>query len=254
MEQKNTERFSHTAEHYAQHRPSYPKKLINYLTEKGVIYNNSIIADIGSGTGLFTQLLLETGASVVAVEPNNEMRIVAEHNLKKYCNFESVNATAEKTTLEDNSVDLITAATAFHWFDYEACKKEFKRILKPHGSVLLVWNLRLAELSPVTQGYETILKKNCPEYKGIPSQQITEQKFLDFFGTSVVDIIKLDNHQQFDLNGLIGRLRSTSYALTPEQAGYDAMIDDITALFQQYAENGLVTFPYLTKAYHGKLN
>lgn len=250
---KNTERFTHAVvEHYTKSRPSYPKELINYLMEKGVINNNSIIADIGSGTGLFTQLLLETGATVFAVEPSQAMRTAAEHDLKKYPHFTSVNTTAENTTLQDKSVDMVSAATAFHWFDYDACKKEFKRILKPSGSVLLLWNLRLPELSPITQGYEIILRKYCPQYKGIPPQQITEQKLVGFFDDAV-DIIKLDNHQQFDLNGLIARLRSTAYALTPEQNGYDAMMNDITTLFHQYSENGLVTFPHLMKAYLGKL-
>ncbi len=252
-QEKNTERFTRTVSHYAQYRPTYPKTLIEFFLNKHVINNQSIIADIGSGTGIFAELLLTTGATVYGIEPNQAMQQCAESKLSNNANFISVNGTAEKTTMLNSSVDAISVATAFHWFDQQACKKEFKRILKPDGWVMLLWNLRLTELSPLSKDYEDILQKHCPQYKGIPSQQIAEQDLLAFFAENSVEILEFANQQQLDKDGLIGRLRSTSYALTPEQVGYAAMIEDIESSFKKHAVNNKVTFTYKTKLYLGKL-
>ncbi len=159
--EKNTERFTRTVSHYAQYRPKYPQDMCEFLLNKHVINNQSIIADIGSGTGIFAELLLTTGATVYGIEPNLAMQQCAESNLSNNANFISVNGTAENTTMPNASVDAISVATAFHWFDQQACKKEFKRILKPDGWVMLLWNLRLTELSPLLIYYNMVIYTDC---------------------------------------------------------------------------------------------
>lgn len=151
-------------------------------------------------------------------------------------------------------MDAVSAATAFHWFDRLACAQEFKRILKPDGWVMLIWNLRWLEISPILQGCEEILKKHCPKCQGIPSKMITEEEIKNFFSaTQKVEIHYFSYEQQFDLEGFIGRLRSTSYALIPDQPDFNNMISDAVELFNRYQANGQVLFPYRTKLYLGQL-
>lgn len=250
--EENIHRFNHVSDFYRRYRPSYPDALFDFLLKKGIIGDQKKVADVGSGTGLFTKCLLQRGTVVYALEPNQAMRAVAEQDLGHYPSFTSINGTAEQTGLPTHSMDAVSAATAFHWFDLEACAREFRRILKPEGWVMLIWNLRWPEFSPILQGYEEILQKHCPKYQGIPSKMIAEEKIKDFFGTAQqVEIQYFPYEQQFDLEGLIGRLRSTSYALTADQLGYENMIADVIELFNKYQINNQITFPYRTKLYLG---
>lgn len=143
-----TQRFSSRVENYSRYRPSYPRQVLELLFEECGLTAASIIADIGSGTGIMTRLFLENGNQVFAVEPNREMRQEAEWNLASYSHFVSVDATAEATTLRAGSVDFVVAAQAFHWFDREKVRPEFVRILKPEGWVVLVWNDRRPDSTP----------------------------------------------------------------------------------------------------------
>ena len=134
---KTTENFTDKADIYAKYRPSYPNEYIEYLLSANELNENQIAADIGSGTGIFSRQLLESGLHVIGVEPNDDMRNMAEQSLKRYPRFQSIKATAEHTTLKENSVDLVTVAQAFHWFDKEAFKIECQRILKQKQMLLL---------------------------------------------------------------------------------------------------------------------
>jgi len=134
--------FGNRVENYVKFRPSYPTDAVDCIIQQTGVNDQSVIADLGSGTGKFTRLLLEHGLSVLAVEPNDNMREASEKELSEFAGFCSVSASAENTMLADNSVDLITVAQAFHWFDQDACKSEWLRILRPNGYVALVWNRR----------------------------------------------------------------------------------------------------------------
>ena len=135
-----TQRFTSRVDNYRKYRPGYPPEIIPYLVENAWLTPQSVIADIGAGTGLLTQLFLEHGNQVYAVEPNQAMRAAADELLVGYAHYHSVDASAENTSLPDYSVDMITAAQAFHWFDHEKTKLEFQRVLKPGGMVVLIWN------------------------------------------------------------------------------------------------------------------
>jgi ubiquinone/menaquinone biosynthesis C-methylase UbiE len=129
----STKRFSNRVENYVKYRPHYPQEIINFLSEEIGLNSEKTIADIGSGTGISAELFLENGNKVYGIEPNKEMREAAEIYLEKYKYFISVNGTAEDTLLENDSMDIVLAGQAFHWFDVEKAKKEFKRILKGRG-------------------------------------------------------------------------------------------------------------------------
>ncbi len=136
MDSSNT--FSGRANNYTFGRPDYPVKLIEALYSDYGVSTNSIIADIGSGTGKFSRQLLDKGSTVICVEPNDDMRLTAEKELSSYSNFRSVKGTYNATSLKNESVDFITSAQAFHWFDELVFKEECNRILRSMGKVALV--------------------------------------------------------------------------------------------------------------------
>ncbi|MCK5045444.1 MAG: class I SAM-dependent methyltransferase [Candidatus Heimdallarchaeota archaeon] len=252
MSMDPTGRFSDRVENYIRYRPTYPKDLIAELKKAQLLSEDSVIADIGSGTGIFTKLLLKAGSTVYAVEPNEEMRVAAEKILGWYPNFISVNGQAEATTLGRRSVDLIAAAQAFHWFNTEETKWEFKRILKPTGSLVLVYNSRQIERTPFMKGYDELLKKYCPEYEGIAQQYINLRQAKDFFGTDDVNHFVCNNYQIFNFEGLKGRLLSSSYTPKEDQVGFDLLLEGLEALYKKHQENDQVQFTYDTEMFYGK--
>src|SRR5581483_4013685 len=136
------QRFSSRVNDYVLYRPGYPAQILELLKTECGLTGDSEIADIASGTGIFTRMLLENGNRVFGVEPNDDMRKAGESFLASYRNFTSVAGTAEATTLADHSVDFVTAAQAAHWFHRERARKEFVRILRPGGWTVLIWNER----------------------------------------------------------------------------------------------------------------
>ena len=148
-----TQRFSNRVENYRRYRPGYPPAILDLLAAKCGLSQTSVAADVGSGTGILTKLLLKSGGRIFGVEPNPEMRAAGERDLNHHLNFTSVAGTAEATTLPDHSVDLITAGQAFHWFDRDKTRAEFLRILRPGGWVVLIWNDRNISDRPFFRAY-----------------------------------------------------------------------------------------------------
>jgi SAM-dependent methyltransferase len=250
---KNIERFSNRVKNYVKYRPGYPKEFIDYLFTNMGFSKNSIVADIGSGTGKLTALLLDRGCHVAGVEPNKEMRKAAEKLLEGYLRFVSMDGTAETTGIESNSADYIICAQAFHWFDKDACKKEFVRILKPGGKVILVWNYRKVQESGFAAGYEDLVKTYANDYNEVNHKLITDAEFKMFFKNGVFSKFTFNNEQQFDFEGLKGRLLSSSYAPMPGEQNYETMIMELKKLFDKYEVHGKVSFEYETQGFLGEV-
>jgi ubiquinone/menaquinone biosynthesis C-methylase UbiE len=250
--QDPTRRFSSRVDNYVRFRPGYPKEIIALLVTECRLTPDSIIADIGSGTGKLTELFLENGNAVFGIEPNREMREAGERLLKQFPKFTSVASTAEDTTLLDVSVDFITAGQAFHWFDRERCRKEFARILKPGGWTALVWNDRKTETTPFLIAYENLLKTYATDYSKVDHKQIDDAVVQDFFGCRPAKKM-IPSSQEFDFEGLKGRLLSSSYAPEAGQPGHTEMLHDLEKLFNAHQKNGRVQFIYDTVVYYGKL-
>ena len=159
-----TKRFSNRVNNYARYRPSYPEEVVHFLQETIGLQKEWTIADLGSGTGIFSELLLRNGYKVWGVEPNNEMRDEAEKTLAGYKKFTSISGRAEQTFLTGNSIDLITVAQAFHWMNRAAAKEEFLRILKPKGFIVMLWNIRLTN-TPFLKVFEDLKIKFGTDYK-----------------------------------------------------------------------------------------
>ena len=158
------EKFTSKVSDYVKYRPKYPSEFINYLVnELGV--SRSVIADIGAGTGILTKLLAAKVKKIYAVEPNLNMRSACEGYCSEFENFVAVDGSAENTSLFDKSIDFITVAQAFHWFDRTKTKIEFQRILKTKGKVILVWNSRVAENEFIKENNE-LCRHICLEFNG----------------------------------------------------------------------------------------
>jgi SAM-dependent methyltransferase len=242
-----TRRFSARAGHYARYRPSYPASLIDFLvTELGLVAG-SVVADIGSGTGILSRLLLERSLPVMAVEPNREMREEAEKSLSPgFPNFHSVNGTAEATTLADASVDAVLAAQAFHWFDHQKAIREFGRIARPGATLALIWNVR-RNASAFMAEYERIVRQFGPEV------EFQFEKLGELFGPALRQH-SFDNAQELDWEGLRGRLLSASYMPMEGSADFEPMMVALREAFDRHQKAGRVRLDYDTRAYFARLS
>jgi SAM-dependent methyltransferase len=249
----STERFSDRVAAYMKYRPGYPDRLVSTMLRKAGLDSNTVVTDLGSGTGIFTRLLLEHKCKVFAVEPNANMRHAAEALLSEFQHFTSIDATAEHTGLADKSIDLVTAAQAFHWFNNEATKAEFERILKPGGKLALIWNKRNIS-QPFQQAYHAILNEYAPEYGKVNHMNLIEDDIADFFADGGMEVMHFENSQQLDFTGLIGRLKSASYCPAECSPQYIPLVTELVALFDQYAVNGRIDFAYDTQLYLGTID
>ena len=239
---------------YSKYRPAYPEKLIDYLYTNAGLCEKSDVADIGSGTGIFTEQLLRRGSNVFAVEPSVDMRKKAEERLRSFRGFTSVNGTGENTGLPDGCADFVTAAQSFHWLDRVGFKNECRRILRCGGKVILIWNFR-DESSEIVKENEKICKKYCPEFIGFSGglgKRLNGNGFCGFF-EGEYDRITIENPIDFDETGFIGRNISSSFAPRPKDAKYSGYVSELTELFRRYSRNGVLEMPNLTCAYIGSV-
>ncbi|MBA3961887.1 MAG: class I SAM-dependent methyltransferase [Chthoniobacterales bacterium] len=248
----STERFSDRVEDYVSYRPHYPSAVLDYLQVECQLEPSAVIADIGSGTGILSELFLENGNPVYAVEPNQPMRAAAERLLGHHVCFHSVHGAAEATTLPSASVDFVTAGQAFHWFDRAKARVEFARILHSLGWVVLIWNERLGSTTPFAKGYESLLRTYATDYLTVDHRRIDEHALSKFFGGDFGFSI-FPNRQHFDFAGLQGRLLSSSYAPTSGHPRHEPMLAELRRLFATYQERGEVTIKYEAKVFCGHL-
>ncbi len=247
------QRFSNRVADYTRYRPSYPPALLDLLAKECGLRPHHVIADIGSGTGLLSKLFLDHENRVYGVEPNDEMRAAGEEFLRGYVNFTSVNGSAEQTMLAPASLDFITAGQAFHWFDVAAAEQEFRRVLKPAGWVIVIWQDRRMEETPFAREYEHLLERFGIDYKKIKNAYPEADKIRHFFDAGSFQSRDLPNHQVLDGEGLRGRLRSSSYAPTEGHASYELMMAELRRIFDAYQQNGTVLMEYFARIYFGKL-
>lgn len=248
-----TRRFSNRVADYIKYRPGYPRAMVALLEEECGLTRESVIADVGSGTGILSELFLSAGVRVYGVEPNREMREAGERLLAAYDNFVSVDGRAEETTLADASVDIVTAGQAFHWFDPASARREFGRILRDGGWAVLVWNDRRTEGTPLLAEYERLLLEYGTDYKEVSSKWAAEENIRTLFGASEVRTKTFDNEQVVDFDGLKGRLMSASYAPVPGHPNHEPMMRELAALFERYQRDGRVVVEYDTKVFYGRL-
>jgi SAM-dependent methyltransferase len=248
-----TRRFTNRVGSYVRSRPGYPEGLISLLVRESSLRPADRVADVGSGTGLLSEIFLRHGNEVFGIEPNERMRAAAEKSLGGEARFRSVDGSAESTTLPAESVDLVAAGQAFHWFDRELARKEFHRILRPPRRVVLVWNDRRTEGSPFSAGYEALLRKHGTDYGVVDHKNLGDDVFEAFFRPGGWKVFSLPNAQRFDQEGLRNRLLSSSYTPPSGDPRHAPMLDDLARLFAETSENGFVRMEYATKVFVGTI-
>ncbi|MFP3941833.1 MAG: class I SAM-dependent methyltransferase [Thermoanaerobaculia bacterium] len=271
-DRRPTERFSGRVADYVRYRPGYPDALLETLVEATGLGPGRVVADVGSGTGISTELLLRSGARVLAVEPNPEMRLAAEERLGGEPRFRSVAGTAEATTLPDASVDLVTAGQAFHWFDPERTRREWLRILRGRpeergadrpasrepggpgpagGWVALFWNARQTDTTPFLRDYEALLHRFGTDYHAVDHTRLGPERFESFFRGSYTGHT-FPNRQVLDFERLRGRLLSSSYTPAPGHPDHEPMLAELRRLFDRHQDGGHVQILYDTQLHLGR--
>lgn len=249
----NEDKFNNLAENYEKYRPFYPEKYIEEIITKCCLNSDSLVADIGAGTGILSRQFLEKNLKVIGVEPNIDMRKILK-KLEKNKNFKAINGTAEYTKLEDNSVDLIVVAQAFHWFDKEAFKKECQRILKPNGRVWILWNQLdyTKDIAKEQKEIDDIYTKRFQEVNEIIDNK--EKNIKEFFGEDKYEKDVVDNPLENDKEKFIGVNLTKSYSLKKEDDNYQNYVKAFEKLFDKYSKDGKIIMPNKTYGYLGKLN
>ena len=228
--------------------------MVEFLGAKAGLARGRAVADVGSGTGIFTRLLVATGAKVYAVEPNDAMRAAAESELGSSANFISVKGTAEATGLADQAVSLVTCAQAFHWLDPVRTRRESGRILVPGGWCAVIWNTAILGEDEFARGYEKIKNDFGTDFNRVRHEQIEKTgRFDAFFGAGRWQRHSFDNFQTLDFTGLKGRVLSSSYMPKETHPTYPAMIAALQELFDRCQKGGVVRMDYETELFLGQL-
>ncbi|MBP6562120.1 MAG: class I SAM-dependent methyltransferase [Neisseriaceae bacterium] len=247
----NTQRFGSKVTDYIKYRPGYPNALMAYLATEVGVNEGSVVADIGSGTGIFTALLLAQVKQVYGIEPNDGMRQAAETLLVGAPNWQSIKGSAEATGLPSGSVDVVTMAQAYHWVNRDLGIPEFQRILKPEGKVVLVWNNRLMD-TPFLRAYEQLLQDYSIDYAEVNHQRLSQADLQACFEGPFTKRV-FTNQQLFDYAGLKGRAMSSSYVPNADSVAFAAFEAALQLAFTTHQRGGKVAFNYDAEVYWGQV-
>lgn len=245
------EKFMGKAENYAAARTGYSQELVDEMLRLGIIFENSKVADVGSGTGKFAKQLLEIGCEVHCVEPNADMRNMAISSLSGFDKVHFVSGSAEDTLLESGKFDLVTAAQAFHWFDVPKFRSECKRILKNDGYVALLWNTRDVNSKLISEMYD-VFKKYCPDFKGFSNGMKDDSKICEFF-THGFKKLSFKHDIYYSKDGFVKRCLSSSYSLNENDPHYPDYLAALSCLYEKYSENNTVCVNNYSVVYYGRL-
>ncbi len=245
----STTRFSNRAAYYAECRPKYSAEVIPYLAAHARLSPESVIADIGAGTGISSELFLPHCKLVYGVEPNAAMRGVAERLLSRYSNFSSVDGTAKGTHLPNAAANFVVVGSAFHWFDKGRCRIEFRRILKDQGALIVLTNRWRKESSRFMHDVRELFRK----YADPRIQPRVENAVEEFMRPKPVESAGFDMLERLDFSKLSGRLLSYSVIPLPREPRHTEMMQSVRDLFDRYETNGQVDFLSETKVYWGLL-
>ena len=248
-----THKFDGRAADYAAARPSYAEGLFDCLFERYGLAAGIPVADVGAGTGLFTEQLLKRGCIVYAVEPNEDMRHEAESRLSMYGGFISIAGDAARTGLADHSVHMVTAAQAFHWFDKELFKNECKRILKENGTIAIMWNF-LDYKKELEGKIIDIQKKYTKLTFNASEEKQRDEDIIQFFGENKYKLKIYENNYLQNYENFIGNQLSMSYSLKESDEKYNEYVSKFKKLFEEFSEDNMVTIHNNTYCYFGNVN
>lgn len=225
--------------------------MLSVFREEMGLEPGSVVADIGCGPGQSSIPFLEFGCVVIGIEPNDLMREAAQEILREFDTFSAKAGSAQDTGLEAQSVDLVVAAQAFHWFNEEAAVREFERIIKPGGYAALIWNERRLDSTPFLEGYEKILLEHGTDYSSVRHDNLGPGSLSMSLGRKI-RFATFENAQHLDLEGVIGRMTSSSYTPAKGEPGHDEMIRKVKDLFAEHNESGKITISYDTNVFYAR--
>jgi ubiquinone/menaquinone biosynthesis C-methylase UbiE len=237
MKEPPKTRFSKVAEDYARWRPSYPAMLVDWIALNAKLRRGARVADVGCGTGISTRLFAQRGYLAVGIDPNETMLAKA----REAGGPDYVVGDEGSTGLGSSSIDLVTAAQAFHWFDIDKAQDEFARILKPSGFACAFWNLR--SRTPMQLEYEALLRQHCTDWEEHPRGRQTIETILAHSKTLVPKEAKFAAVQKLDREGFFGRVHSASY-VAHGLKGPKNFEFKLGGLFEKHAKDGVVDFEY----------
>lgn len=246
------EAFSEKAAHYAVSRPGYAPALYDALYDRCGFSGGSVVADVGTGTGLFARELLARGSRVFGVEPNDAMRERAQALCEQHPNFTLTSGDAAATGLDAGSVDFVTAAQAFQWFDPAAFAAECRRILRPGGKVLLVWNLRDMS-ADVNRELYTVNSFYCPDFRGFSGGVRRGDKRVSEFLAPGFEELAFPAPLMLDREAFVRWCLSSSYAPRQGNYAYGAYRAAVGDIFDRYGSGGVLNVPNDTVAYFGSV-
>ncbi len=246
----NTEKFTGRAATYAAARPAYAPALFHYLKAAEGVGPTSVVGDIGAGTGIFSAQMLQLGCRVIAVEPNADMRRQAERLCADTDRLRLVDGRAEATGLAAQSLSFITVAQAFHWFQPVAFGLECRRLLKPGGRVLLVWNNRKTG-GAQERDNAAICKAFCPAFTGFGGGKGGRDDAVANFFAIPYHQLSYPNDLCYTKESFLQRMLSASYAPTPKEENYTPFLQALETHFEAYAQGGVLCLENRTEAYVG---
>ncbi|KRE89520.1 methyltransferase [Frateuria sp. Soil773] len=250
----STERFSDRVADYVRYRPDYPPALPAWLRDEHGVVAGWEVADVGAGTGISSKMFLDAGHRVTAVEPNAPMRAAAVQWLGGNERFRAVDGRADATGLADASVDLVSVAQAFHWFDPAAARREFRRILRPGRLAAIYWNSRRLVGTPFLQGYEALLLRYGTDYSSVAERYADDAMMRAWFGAGFRAAASFPHAQRLDFDALGGRLLSSSYAPREGHPNHEPMMQALRELFEACAADGTISFDYDTRIFVGTMD
>jgi SAM-dependent methyltransferase len=248
----HTERFSGRVQAYLAYRPRFPRGIIAFLREHSALPASAVVADIGAGTGMLAEIFLEAGHRVLAVEPNAEMLEACRELAAQQPALEVVEGSAEATTLPDGSVDLIPVGRALHWFDWPRAHREFQRILRPDGWVLVATNGHRDSGAPVSNQISEILRKWRTDAAEADTRRDFNQRLQEFLDTSSWQRRTLHHEMTVDFATLLGYAESLSAIPRPGERGYEGMLAELRAVFEEYQHDGVLVTPLACELFLGR--
>jgi ubiquinone/menaquinone biosynthesis C-methylase UbiE len=230
--------FGPAAGDYERARPSYPAEAIELLRRHAGVGPGARVCDLAAGTGKLTRLLAGTGADVVAVEPVPGMRAELAATSPE---VELLDGTAESIPLPDGSVDAVTVAQAFHWFDFDAALAEIRRVLRPGGALALLFNQR-DERTPWVDRWNAVIEWHS---RVIARYQATDwTALLGGHGFVAVGDAHVEWDQPMTRDLVAARVRSVSYIAEEPRDVQQEYVDRVLALVDGFDEP--FPLPYVT--------
>jgi SAM-dependent methyltransferase len=248
-----TTRFSGRVEAYRRYRSRYSREIIPLLEERCDLKRESVIADIGAGTGMLAELFLENGNSVFAVEPNAEMRAACQELAPIYPRLTCIDGAAGESGLPDHSVDFVTAGRALHWFDQINARREFLRILRTDGWVVL------ASLGPrrrpeaVNREYQTILREHGLDYARLRDRYDADSSASRLFASCEFQKIEFTERKEMTYEELEGHALSLSVTPQPSDPRFPAMQEALRGYFARHESGGKMQMPMNCTIHFGHL-